>query len=221
MENPWKGFRYSESMVHPSDAEAVELHNQKSKPEYQFLLHLAPEPWIGNLDGKLYVLYSNPGATQDNLNRVFQPKHELVMQKTIDNLNQFISDYPHFHFDPALADTEGGRWFNSRYKMLINETSREVVAKNLVTCELAPYHSVKWKVPNPMPPTQEFTYSIIRRAIERDAVILLARTARVWLKHIPELEKYPRVFRPNSINAAVSPGNYPNGFDQIVKTLIS
>jgi hypothetical protein len=70
LSNPWDGFQYSTEMVHPLDVAAVSRHNQTSKPEYQFLLHLAPEPWIGNLKGNLLVLYANPGATQDNLKRV-------------------------------------------------------------------------------------------------------------------------------------------------------
>jgi hypothetical protein len=219
MKNPWIDFAYSESMVHPIDLESVSHHNKTSKLEYQFLLHLAPEPWIGNLNGKLLVLYSNPGATSDNVKKIFQPLHDLVMKKTIDNLSQKNAAYPHFHFDPELVDTEGGKWFRNKYKWLIEATSLKAVASNLITCELAPYHSLKWKIPKFMPPTQEFTYQIIREAMDRDAVILLARTPKLWLKNIPELEKYPKVFRPNSINASVSPNNYPKGFAEVVSAI--
>lgn len=98
-------------------------------------------------------------------------------------------------------------------------TSRTAVANNLVTCELAPYHSVKWKVPGVMPPTQEFTYQIIRDGIDRGAVILLARSARIWTEHIPELANYHRVYRPKSINASISPNNYPDCFDKIISAV--
>jgi hypothetical protein len=218
--NPWAGFRYSDSMLHPDDAESVEFHNSSSKADYQFLLHLAPEPWIGSLQGNLLVLYSNPGATQDNLNKVLQLKHNEVMEKSISNLNQEITSFPHFHFDPELKDTEGGKWFRSKYRWLIEETSDRAVSENLITCELAPYHSVKWKIPRRKLPTQEFTYEIIRNAMSRDAVILLARTPKVWLENLPELEKYPKMFRPNSINASISPKNYPGNFDKIIEAVI-
>lgn len=219
-ENPWVGFKFSDSMLHPDDADSVEFHNRSSKSDYQFLLHLAPEPWIGNLQGNLLVLYSNPGATQDNLNKVFQPKHHEVMEKSISNLNQEITSFPHFHFDPELKDTEGGKWFRSKYRWLIEETSDRAVSENLITCELAPYHSVKWKVPRRKLPTQEFTYEIIRNAMSRGAVILLARTPKIWLENLPELANYPKVFRPNSINASISPRNYPGNFDKIIKSII-
>ena len=218
--NPWIGFKFSDSMLHPDDADSVEFHNRSSKSDYQFLLHLAPEPWIGNLQGNLLVLYSNPGATQDNLNKVFQPKHHEVMQKSISNLNQEITSFPHFHFDPELKDTEGGKWFRSKYRWLIEETSHRAVSENLITCELAPYHSVKWKVPRRKLPTQEFTYEIIRNAMSRGAVILLARTPKIWLENLPELAIYPKVFRPNSINASISPKNYPGNFDKIINSVI-
>jgi hypothetical protein len=80
LDNPWDGFEYSSEMVHPLDVPAVTRHNQTSKSEYQFLLHLAPEPWIGNLSGNLLVLYANPGATKDNLNRIIQENHSQVME---------------------------------------------------------------------------------------------------------------------------------------------
>ena len=221
LENPWSDFKYSSKMVHPMDFSAVTEHNQTSKPEYQFLLHLAPEPWIGNLKGNLLVLYANPGATQDNLNRVIQENHTRVMEKSIKNLTQSNAEFPHFHFDPELSGTEGAKWFESKYKWVLDSTSRRAVATNLITCELAPYHSVKWKVPKVMPPTQEFTYQVIRDGIERDAVILLARSARIWIEHIPQLAKYNRVYYPNSINASVSPSNYPGNFDKIIDAVLS
>lgn len=94
-DNPWIGFSHSEVMVHPLDKDAVEHHNKTSKREYQFLLHLAPEPWIGNIAGKLVVLYSNPGATELNVSGVAQPLHNLVLEKSIKNLHQENREYPH------------------------------------------------------------------------------------------------------------------------------
>lgn len=219
LENPWDGFEYSNEMVHPLDVPSVSRHNQTSKPEYRFLLHLAPEPWIGNLEGNLLVLYANPGATQENLNRIEQNNNKIVMEKSIKNLNQTNSEFPHFHFDPDLRGTEGAIWFESKYKWLIDATDRKSVARNLVTCELAPYHSVKWKVPKIKLPTQEFTFQIIRDGIARGAVILLARSARIWTENVPELASYHQVYRPKSINASISPNNYPESFSKIVDAL--
>ena len=217
--NPWIGFEYSEKMAHPDDLDAIKHHNETSKSDYQFLLHLAPETWIGSLQGNLLVLYSNPGATEDNTNKVLQPQHELVMEKSIKNLNQENNEFPHFHFDPELNQTEGSRWFKAKYRWLLEESGNQALSKNLITCELAPYHSMKWKIPRKKLPTQEFTYEIIRNAILRDAVILLARTPKVWIENVPELTRYPRVFRPNSINASISPKNYPGQFDKILEAL--
>lgn len=218
-DNPWIGFRHSEVMVHPLDKDAVEHHNKTSKREYQFLLHLAPEPWIGNIAGKLVVLYSNPGATELNVSGVAQPLHNLVLEKSIKNLNQENREYPHFHFDPELNGTEGAIWFRKRFRWLIEVFGDKVVSQELLTCELSPYHSLKWKIPKLMPPTQEFTYQIIREAMLRSSTILLARTPKLWLQNIPELATYPLLFRPKSINAAVSPKNYPESFDKILKAL--
>ncbi len=219
MENIWEGFTASEEMVHELDRPSVLEHNARVRPEHKFLLHLSPEPWIGNLEGNLFVLYSNPGATQGDLAKIEQKDNALIVEKSIKNLNQMNDKYPHFFFDPELVNTDGGKWFRRRYRWLIDATDLERVANNVVTCELAPYHSIKWRNPKTMPPTQEFTYQAIRNAFARDATILIGRTPKVWKHHIPELEKYPRVFRPNGINASVSPGNYPKNFDRIVDAL--
>lgn len=219
MENIWQGFVASEEMVHKLDRSSVSAHNARVRPHHQFLLHLAPEPWIGNLQGNLFVLYSNPGATQGDRARIEQRDHSLIVQKSVNNLNQKKVAYPHFFFDPDLLATDGGKWFLKKYRWLIEATDLEKVANNVVTCELAPYHSVKWQIPKIMPPTQEFTYQAVRDAIARDATILLARTSKVWESHIPELKTYPRVYRPKSINASVSPGNYPGDFDRIVQAI--
>lgn len=217
--NPWIGFEYSSEMLHPLDKVAVEYHNKSSRRDYQFLLHLAPEPWIGNLEGKLVVLYSNPGATESNVAGIFQPLHDLVLEKSIKNLNQKNLEFPHFHFDPELRGTEGSIWFRKRFRWLIDAFGEKRVSQELLTCELSPYHSLKWKIPRYMPPTQEYTYQIIREAMSRNSTILLARTPKLWLQNIPELASYPRLFRPNSINASISPNNYPDSFEKILEAL--
>ena len=87
MKNPWLGFKHSEQMVHQLDEASVKEYNLTSKRDYQYLLNLAPEPRIGNISGNLLVLYSNPGATKENLYGVNPPYYELVVEKSIKNLN--------------------------------------------------------------------------------------------------------------------------------------
>jgi len=219
-DNPWQDFAKSESMVHQLDRESVSQHNAKAKPEHQFLLQLAPEPWIGNLEGKLLVLYANPGATESDIRGELRNEHDLIVDKSIKNLNQKLTNYPHFFFDPELDGTTGSTWFLKKYRRLIEATSRERVAKNLVTCELAPYHSKNWYQPKIMPPTQEFTFNIVRKAIDRKATIVVGRGKKIWEKHVPELIGYPLVCEPNSKqNASISPGNYPNDFNKILNSI--
>ena len=217
-ENPWLSFEFSDRMVHHLDEKIISSHNASSKPEYQFLLNLAPEPWIGNLNGNLLVLYSNPGATKENLSGNLPQKYEKVIEKSINNLQQKNFRYPHFHFDPDLVDTEGAKWYIKKYQWLIKEVGQQVLSKNLITCEVCPYHSFRWKIPKILPPTQKFTFKIVEEAIDRGATILLARSAQIWLEYVPKLSAYPKVFRPNSINASISPGNYGDNFHKILSS---
>lgn len=57
-------------------------------------------------------------------------------------------------------------------------------------------------------PSQEFGFSLVSRAIERDAVIVITRGARWWRVAVPLLVDYPKVVLLRSWQtAAISPGN--------------
>ena len=220
MNNPWLNFTASTDMVHPLDRESVDLYNSKAKPEYKFLTHLAPEPWIGNLEAPLVVLLANPGATKDDMAGTNQKSADLINQLSILNLTHQNTEYPHFFFDPKLQGTVGHKWYAKRFSQLIRETSPQIMAKNVLSCELVPYHSFSWKKPKQMPPTQEFTYEIVNSAIDRGAIILIGRGKSIWMENVPKLKNYSRYFQPSSSQCAyVSRNNYKNAFSEILNAV--
>ena len=217
MKNPWLDFEISDHMVHPLDRDSVDSHNKIAKPEYKFLTHLAPEPWIGNINAPLVVLLANPGATKSDMQGKPQRGVDEINQLSIANLKHEITDYPHFFFNPKLANTDGYKWYERRFGHLIRETSAENVSKKVMTCEMVPYHSFSWKKPKAMPPTQEFTFSIINDAIDREAIILIGRGKTDWMKYLPKLRNYKRYFQPASPQCAyLSPKNYRAAFKDIL-----
>lgn len=222
MKNPWINFQPSSQMVHPDDREIVDFHNLKSKTQHRFLLHLAPEPWIGNINAPIVILLANPGATNLDLSGKPQIKAEEIIAKSISNLHQDLKTYKHFFFDPALEGTQGQKWYLKSFKSLLKEFDIEHISNSILTCEMAPYHSKNWKKPNSNFPTQDYTNFLVREAIERGAVILMHRARKLWLEMVPELEKYPYKYMPSSWqSAAVSPNNYKQAYEAIRTRLVS
>jgi hypothetical protein len=71
-----------------------------------------------------------------------------------------------------------------------------------------------------MPPTQQYTYQLVKQAMERDAIILIGRGRADWFKNVPGLEKYKRYFQPSSSQCAyVSPNNYGKNFNKILEAI--
>lgn len=220
MKNPWLNFNISGEMVHQLDRDSFSLHNASVVADYKFLPQLAPEPWIGDPEAKLLVLLANPGATRGDVLGKKQEGADLINQLSIANLNHSIKDYPHFFFNPILEGTDGHTWYKKRFGHLIEATSAQNVSKKVLSCELVPYHSFSWKKPRVMPPTQSYTFEIVRNAIERGAVILIGRGKADWFKNVPELSKYKRYFQPASAQCAyISPKNYGKNYREILSSI--
>jgi hypothetical protein len=98
LQNPWKEFEESGYMIHPKDEAVIKLHNDSVDKKYRFLLHLAPEPWIGSINSSLVVLYANPGATDFDLTGKPQFKAREINRLARTNLRQEPSLFPHFFF---------------------------------------------------------------------------------------------------------------------------
>lgn len=221
MENPWSDFFESEHMVHPDDEQIIKEHNESVDRRYQFLLHLAPEPWVGNINSPLVVLYANPGATEFDLTGKTQYKAQEINSFARINLRQEPSLFPHFFFSPKLEGTQGQKWYFKTFKGLLEKVSPLDISNKLLTCEIAPYHSKNWKQPTVKIPTQSYTEYLVKEAMERRAVILIHRGSKYWLEQIELLNRYPLAFRPNSAqNPYVSKGNYPKAFDFILNAVI-
>lgn len=216
MINPWNDFPESNCMVHPDDKELVDAHNRSVKEKYRFILHLAPEPWIGDINAPVVVLLANPGATDSDLGGFSEPKADVIVRSALKNLRQEKSDYPHFFFDPILEGTQGQNWYFKAFKTLLNEFGPSQLSKSILTCEMAPYHSKNWLKPSAEFSTQAYTHSLVRRAMERNAIVLIHRAARHWMAEIPALKEYSKAFRPKSSQSMyVSPGNYPGAIQEL------
>lgn len=226
MINPWKNFEISNEMVHEMDREAFENHNLRAKkPEHKLLKQLAPEPWIGSPGAKVLILYANPGATEGDREGKKQKCADRINELSAANLRGEIKDLPHFFFNEELKQSDGYKWYAKRFRRLVEESSVKEVAQGIMTCELAPYHSVNWRKPSNDFATQKYTFEIVRQAVEDGKVILIMRGKETWLENVPGLANYlksGRAFLPSSRQCAyITSKNLGAGFDAALKAIRS
>jgi hypothetical protein len=71
-------------------------------------------------------------------------------------------------------------------------------------------------------PSQQYSFDLVRRAIKREAVIVLTRGEKRWLKAVPELREYRHLIRlAERQRASISSGNClpPERYAEIVETI--
>ncbi|MGW6580013.1 hypothetical protein ACWF76_11560 [Streptomyces globisporus] len=101
--------------------------------------------------------------------------------------------------------------------------SHDELARQILAVQFHGYHSQSWR---PIPytlPSQPFAFYLVRRAMSRDAVIVLGRIAATWKIAVPELASYPNVVTPKQNRSVqISRGNFsPENFERIEQALKS
>ena len=205
MENPWKDFSSEETTpkFHPLDLEHALAFNRlmAANPNYVLADHLDPYPYTGNPNANVFVLLANPGVSLIQKNPQFQISAEF-RDRNLKNLRHESSDsfISWLHSDENPEKSED--WWIPRIRNVVHDSSLERVSRNLFFINFHAYNSVSWY---PIPftfPTQEYMFQLVRQAISRDALIILARNELGWCTAIPELLDYRNLLRFKSNRSA-------------------
>jgi hypothetical protein len=204
-----------------SDKTFVDDFNDSVTEDFKIRLEVLPEPYLGNVESEIVLLNGNPGFSE--LDILFYEKKEVraLWRK---NILHEPMEYPFYLLAPPLRDEPGPRWWRRRLKQLIRdgEDKLRVVANHICCIEFFPYHSRRLKFSGQLLDSQKYGFDLVEKAIDRGAVIVIMRSAELWLSAVPRLGKYKRVYRLNSVqNVAISLKNCPNGFAKIIKVLES
>ncbi len=211
--NPWKDLPSRPPFVIPADAPYVANFNAKSRPIHQLRLEIIPEPYLGNPTAPVVLLNPNPGFVETDRQVHVDPKFNAAARE---NLLHSRSRWPLYLLDPELP-SPGQGWWKKRLKALIGEVGPEIIATQVFVAEVHGYHSIKYRHQRTCLPSQQYTFGLIRAAIARRAIFVVMRGFRIWSSLIPELReaRLHRLLNPQ--NAAISPGNCPEIFDEIVR----
>jgi hypothetical protein len=216
MENPWHKLPLEQPYVLPEDKADVEQFNFRrgSKDDFKIRLEILPEPYLGRPNSPVVVLNLNPGFNSKDSKQHAEPRFAELSRG---NLLHREAMYPFYLLDPTIDRTF---WWEKKLKDLIREFSQQIVSNNVLCVEFFPYHSRKFKNCGRVLHSQQYSFWLVRQAIQRDAVILIMRSERRWLDQIPELESYPRRYTASSVqNPMITKKNFGEGFSAAVRAI--
>ncbi len=219
MANPWIHLPQNPPYVLPSDAPQVDAFNHRHRENDQRLLRLdvRAEPYIGALDAPIVLLNLNPGYVPEDRLMNDDPDGKALWQSNV--LHESL-EYPFYVLDPRISWAPVAAWWRETLNALIAISDTQTVARNVLCIEYFPYHSRQDPGFPGLLPSQRYGFTLVDQAIDRGAVILVTRAARVWMEQVPRLIGYGRAFKSaNPRRVIISPGYYPEGFPLLSQLL--
>jgi len=212
MRNPWKELPNHRPFILPKDKDLLYSfkYNERNRPRFKIL----PQPFLGRpTTAEIFLLNLNPGfkgydiTTQnEDLDYVEQKRKSM----------EFKSRFPFFIIDPKFPGKPGYDWWhNKKLKELIGLYGVSSVGEKIMCIQYFPYHSPIYKH-QPHIPSQEFSFYLVKQAINLKKIIVVMRRKEHWFESIPELENYPVIVLRNPRNPTISHGNMaPESFRKI------
>lgn len=211
--NPWFMLpQKSNSYVLAIDENVITNHNSKANAKVFFYLDLLPEPFIGNKNAPIVLLNNNPGY--DLNDKIFHalPYFRKYIFRNLKHQSKIF--YP---LESPFLKSPVSEWWMKKLHILIEDTSIQLVSRNLFVIEAMGYHSIKFQDIQLL--SQSYTKFLVRRAIKRDASIIIMRGKKYWFSIVPDLVNYKKCeIMKNCQNPSFSPGNL-SGYHQYVNIL--
>jgi hypothetical protein len=209
MENPWTELPRTAPFVLPSDRPFVDAFNREHKwddkyDKYRLRTEVRPIPALGNRGAPVVLLSRNPGFDDDDLLTEEHPKCRSLLEA---NLTE-EGDLVHPGLTREFADTAGGAWWRRCMKGVTQALGCDPneLAGSVLAVEFHAYPSKSWA---PLPvtlPSQWYGFELVRRAIERGAMVVVLRGARDWRVAVPGLADHqhrtivPTNYRQSSVS---------------------
>ena len=217
MKNPWLQLNNLSAGTLKCDRKYIVNYNSnlvsKSLPgvahRYYIETKYCPQPFLGNRNAPFYLLLGNPSRDiksakflRDEITGIQKlRRNKWFRKRAIDNLKCNNKNYKTkiFWLDPAFMNYPSGIWWYDCFSSLAKEKGKSLVqlSKLFFVVELHAYHSFstdgKFR-----PRSSEYNFQLVKNAIKKKKVILIARSIRNWFKAVKELETYPGCFFLNS-----------------------
>lgn len=215
--NPWRHLPQEAPFVLKLDAD--EAARLGINLDATFKLQQMPEPFFGSPDADVVVLLLNPGWDPADVPVHLDPAFRIAVR---DSLEHADKEYPFIHLAPGERMTPGRDWWERNIAaQLIAATSLQAVSRGLLCLQFMGYKSERYLDRDLRLPSQQYTFHLLRRAMQRNALVLIMRSHKLWCSEVPELEEYTnKAIAINKRRPYLSNGNFePGVFEQIVQRI--
>ncbi len=217
-DNPWVCLPVGPPYVLAQDEDAVRKFNEHAGELHQLRIdELLPEPFVGDPAAPVLLLSNNPGFGKHAIHR----QNAQFMARMCAALGLDFSTYLFIYLDPENHKASG--WWRQKLKCLLTKFGDEVVAKSVCNVAYIPYPSSGFRHGRCEVPSQQFSFRLVREAVERGAVVVLMRKGRLrrWQERVPELRDYDNlVLLRNPQMPSVSAKNCDAGdYERIVDAI--
>jgi len=212
---PWQFLPRTSPFVLSGDKEIISRFNQTAVDDYRVQLDALPEPYFGDRNASVVLLGLNPGYDDKDPVVHSDPGFQTLLRN---NYLHQPAEYPFYFLNPNY-ENPGRDWWEKKLKPLLIRVPRIKLAKSLFCVEYFPYHSRKYSHAKLALSCQQYGFSLVREAMQRQAVIVLMRASKLWRSTIPELNDYPGLCTLNSPqNVVISERNCPK-FDDVLAAI--
>ena len=221
VKNPWRHVPAEPPFVLKCDAEKINAYNSSTSSREKYLhTDLIPIPFLGRKDAPVLLLNLNPGYHPKDYRRQTKPYFIQQVKKCM--LHERMA-YPLFFLDPAIegkTDGAGRRWWKRILHQLLADYPERLLAQMLFCIEYFPYRSHSFRSTHGYVESQQYGFSLVRKALKRRAMVIMMRSEKLWLEAVPELKHYRSLFLLASPRSpTLSKGNLKDGFRVLVATI--
>ncbi len=201
------------------DKEVIVAYNSIQNEIFKLRTDILPAHYSGNIyKARIILLASNPGFVENEMND-FYTAEKYIMQR-IDDLTFANDSFPRNDEDRR----EKSDYWYKKLQHLIHD-DLESVSKKIALLQFNPYHSIKFReipmkyfnsnVNKPYLESQNFGFQILKKCIERGALIVVLRSKKAWFKAVPELIEHEENRMVLTIKNKRNPVLSPKNFDEV------
>lgn len=182
--------------MHPDDLPFVMAHNSQHEVGSDLWINTErmAEPRHGDINAPIVLLQQNPSYDERELD---------ISQLRSDLLDEHAAH-------GGLRDVDNRWWQTLAFGSLGRIYDRERLMSKVCSIEYFPYASRSFNHSHLRLPTQQYQFDLVRRALARQATLIVTRGFKLWAGAVPELAAAlgHTVFQTrNPRRASISEGN--------------
>lgn len=160
-----------------------------------------PEPYMGNPEANIILLYSNPGISSDKSEEQ-EHRNENFRNTLIRNLTHDKVEFPYYYLNPDFEETAGAKWIIKRtdeivkkFDVKLNDKKKvlKLLSNNFFTLQLHPFHSREFQSLQKPFSKQAYTMDLFLQAFDRvkkqEALMICTRSYTEWNSIFQNLTK--------------------------------